>query len=116
MEHTNTSYLEQPYATQSYGQHSLLATINVLRAVIAAAAQVRIPRDQQFIAEADYPFTAHCGKGRRCIRQSGTYPSFDRLLYRGYYSGGMRNDFGGFRCGGCYLPGEIYAHEILARV
>ncbi|KGO73837.1 Major facilitator superfamily domain, general substrate transporter [Penicillium italicum] len=29
----------QPYATQSYGQHSLLATINVLRAVIAAAAQ-----------------------------------------------------------------------------
>ncbi|KAJ5964753.1 uncharacterized protein N7479_004629 [Penicillium vulpinum] len=32
-------YTYQPYATQSYGQHSLLATINVLRAVIAAAAQ-----------------------------------------------------------------------------
>ncbi|CAG7985797.1 unnamed protein product [Penicillium nalgiovense] len=32
-------YTYQPYATQFYGQHSLLATINVLRAVIAAAAQ-----------------------------------------------------------------------------
>ncbi|KAJ5291908.1 Major facilitator superfamily domain general substrate transporter [Penicillium angulare] len=32
-------YTYQPYATQSYGQHSLLATVNVLRAVIAAAAQ-----------------------------------------------------------------------------
>ncbi|KAJ6124733.1 hypothetical protein N7471_012050 [Penicillium samsonianum] len=32
-------YTYQPYATSSYGQHSLLATINVLRAVIAAAAQ-----------------------------------------------------------------------------
>ncbi|CAG8889744.1 unnamed protein product [Penicillium egyptiacum] len=32
-------YTYQPYATQHYGQHSLLATINVLRAVIAAAAQ-----------------------------------------------------------------------------
>ncbi|KAJ5791284.1 uncharacterized protein N7518_008295 [Penicillium psychrosexuale] len=32
-------YTYQPYATQSYGEHSLLATINVLRAVIAAAAQ-----------------------------------------------------------------------------
>ncbi|KAJ6089218.1 hypothetical protein N7499_004065 [Penicillium canescens] len=32
-------YTYQAYATQSYGQHSLLATINVLRAVIAAAAQ-----------------------------------------------------------------------------
>ncbi|CAI7648090.1 Major facilitator superfamily domain general substrate transporter [Penicillium manginii] len=32
-------YTYQPYATASYGQHSLLATINVLRAVIAAAAQ-----------------------------------------------------------------------------
>lgn len=31
----------QPYATASYGQHSLLATVNVLRSVIAAAAQVR---------------------------------------------------------------------------
>lgn len=29
----------QPYATASYGKHSLLATVNVLRAVIAAAAQ-----------------------------------------------------------------------------
>ncbi|OGE47335.1 hypothetical protein PENARI_c049G09999 [Penicillium arizonense] len=32
-------YPYQAYATQSYGQHSLLATINVLRAAIAAAAQ-----------------------------------------------------------------------------
>ncbi|RMD42815.1 hypothetical protein DV735_g2328, partial [Chaetothyriales sp. CBS 134920] len=32
-------YVYQPYATASYSQHSLLATINVLRAVIAAAAQ-----------------------------------------------------------------------------
>ncbi|KAJ5988473.1 Major facilitator superfamily domain general substrate transporter [Penicillium waksmanii] len=32
-------YTYQPYATASYGLHSLLATINVLRAVIAAAAQ-----------------------------------------------------------------------------
>ncbi|KAF7719532.1 Uncharacterized protein PECH_001528 [Penicillium ucsense] len=32
-------YTYQPLATQSYGQHSLLATVNVLRAVIAAAAQ-----------------------------------------------------------------------------
>ncbi|KAJ5400288.1 hypothetical protein N7465_010777 [Penicillium sp. CMV-2018d] len=32
-------YTYQPYATESYGKHSLLATINVLRAVIAAAAQ-----------------------------------------------------------------------------
>ncbi|KAJ5647116.1 Siderophore iron transporter 1 [Penicillium lividum] len=32
-------YTYQPYATSSFGQHSLLATINVLRAVIAAAAQ-----------------------------------------------------------------------------
>ncbi|KAJ5824525.1 hypothetical protein N7447_006865 [Penicillium robsamsonii] len=32
-------YTYQPHATQSYGQHSLLATINVLRAVIAVAAQ-----------------------------------------------------------------------------
>ncbi|KAJ5896786.1 Major facilitator superfamily domain general substrate transporter [Penicillium subrubescens] len=32
-------YTYQPYATQSYGLHSLLATVNVLRAVIAAAAQ-----------------------------------------------------------------------------
>ncbi|OQE19760.1 hypothetical protein PENFLA_c018G02377 [Penicillium flavigenum] len=32
-------YTYQPYATQFYGNHSLLATINVLRAVIAAAAQ-----------------------------------------------------------------------------
>lgn len=29
----------QPYATGSYGSHSLLATLNVVRAVIAAAAQ-----------------------------------------------------------------------------
>jgi MFS family permease len=29
----------QSYATNSYAQHSLLATVNVLRAVIAAAAQ-----------------------------------------------------------------------------
>lgn len=32
-------YTYQPYATASFEQHSLLATINVLRAVIAAAAQ-----------------------------------------------------------------------------
>ncbi|KAK2598892.1 ferrioxamine B transporter [Conoideocrella luteorostrata] len=32
-------YAYQPYATASYSNHSLLATINVLRAVIAAAAQ-----------------------------------------------------------------------------
>ena len=31
----------QPLATASYNEHSLLATVNVLRAVIAAAAQVR---------------------------------------------------------------------------
>ena len=32
-------YAYQPYATASYAQHSLLATVNVLRAVIAAATQ-----------------------------------------------------------------------------
>jgi SIT family siderophore-iron:H+ symporter-like MFS transporter len=32
-------YAYQPYATASFSQHSLLATVNVLRAVIAAAAQ-----------------------------------------------------------------------------
>ncbi|KAI9877638.1 MAG: Siderophore transporter, partial [Watsoniomyces obsoletus] len=32
-------YTYQPYATASYASHSLLATVNVLRAVIAAAAQ-----------------------------------------------------------------------------
>lgn len=32
-------YTYQPYATASFEQHSLLATVNVLRAVIAAAAQ-----------------------------------------------------------------------------
>ncbi|EPS29235.1 Siderophore iron transporter 1 [Penicillium oxalicum] len=32
-------YTYQPLATQGFGQHSLLATVNVLRAVIAAAAQ-----------------------------------------------------------------------------
>ena len=30
----------QPIATDDFGQHSLLSTINVLRAVIAVAAQV----------------------------------------------------------------------------
>ncbi|SPQ26752.1 8d9a960b-0e8a-4734-8f53-5ec0d10c0c68 [Thermothielavioides terrestris] len=32
-------YTYQPYATASFSQHSLLATVNVLRSVIAAAAQ-----------------------------------------------------------------------------
>ena len=32
-------YTYQPYATASYGQHSLYSSVNVLRAVIAAAAQ-----------------------------------------------------------------------------
>lgn len=32
-------YTYQPYATASFGSHSLLATVNVVRAVIAAAAQ-----------------------------------------------------------------------------
>ena len=32
-------YTYQPYATASFSTHSLLATVNVLRAVIAAAAQ-----------------------------------------------------------------------------
>ena len=32
-------YAFQPTATASYAQHSLLATVNVLRAVIAAATQ-----------------------------------------------------------------------------
>jgi MFS transporter, SIT family, siderophore-iron:H+ symporter len=32
-------YTYQPYATASFEEHSLLATVNVLRAVIAAAAQ-----------------------------------------------------------------------------
>jgi SIT family siderophore-iron:H+ symporter-like MFS transporter len=35
------SVLIQATATSAYAQHSLLATINVLRSVIAAAAQVR---------------------------------------------------------------------------
>lgn len=34
----SNSYV-QTYATASYSSHSLLATVNVLRAVIAAAAQ-----------------------------------------------------------------------------
>ena len=111
MGHTDTSYREQPYATQYYGNHSLLATINVLRAVIAAAAQVRISKSQQFITAADLLFTAYCSKGRRCLRQSGTYPRLDSLLYRGHYRRVMRSDFVGFRCGSCYLSGEICTYE-----
>ena len=34
-------YAYQPTATSKFGNHSLLATINVVRAVVAAAAQVR---------------------------------------------------------------------------
>lgn len=33
--------VNKPYATSGFGTHSTLATINVIRAVIAAAAQVR---------------------------------------------------------------------------
>lgn len=39
--HSNQLMFEQPNATASFAQHSLLATITVLRSVIAAAAQVR---------------------------------------------------------------------------
>ena len=37
-------YTYQSYATNSYATHSLLATVNVLRAVIAAAAQPTIAK------------------------------------------------------------------------
>ncbi|PGH04451.1 hypothetical protein AJ80_08504 [Polytolypa hystricis UAMH7299] len=37
-------YVYQPHATASYGEHSLLATVNVLRGVIAAAAQPTIAK------------------------------------------------------------------------
>ena len=67
--HSNQLMLEQPNATASFAQHSLLATITVLRSVIAAAAQVRDSEGLRLACCAQV-FLAYCRQNRRCLRQS----------------------------------------------
>jgi len=74
-------YIYQPTATSDFNGHSLLATVNVLRAVIAAAAQVCAVEIRGLWSEDADCSVAYCGQDCGCVWQGGA-PDCLRFLLR----------------------------------
>lgn len=86
-------YVYQPYATASYSQHSLLAAINVIRGVIAAAAQPTYARLSDIFGRLELFIFAVILYAMGTVIESQAYDIYrfagGTVLYQAGYSGVM---------------------------